>query len=1199
MKEALSDVRINYFSLWLSDKNLGRVLIDIGQAPTYAIYGFLAHIFNWDYELIQRLVHFFPIVFVAPIAIYLLLRLFINNHFAILIGIFTFIYNTYALILNTGHLTLAAAYSISPLVLYFYIRLLHAKAKKVPLIIGTSLSLFVVTAYEPRLSIIIVFILVLYFLFYILLNKLNKKQILNKTLLSLYSGVLFLVLNFYWIWGLFNTSLKSNNNILDRGLFGNEFFQLPNALTLYHSFWNGQAPVAFVINDVPFYFWILPLIVVLGVAINKRNKNILFFALLSIIGVFLSKQIDQPLGITYAWLFENVPGFSAFREASKFYIIVAIAFSVLVAACINQLSKIGQSAKIKFLKFSIFIGLGSLFLINVAPFITGTIGTTFKPKVIPEDYNIYNQFINDKEESFRVLWLPRDSRWATFSNKHQKLSMLDVYNNLTFNYEKTEPDNVLFDRKVFSLFNNEYIKDFLNKSSIRYLVIPPRDIENEDDFFIHYGNDRHKYIEYFNNIDWLTRLDIGTEELIIYENSNYSKYFNTSTELVALTGLSGLDNLYKFSTDLFNTSEFNFYHKEPTENSYNALIEDIFKSINYENIIDNSISLNKTLDKSNNSYLYIGNENYEHEFRISNNILFIESLNNNLLSINDEIVNESMQKQQSLRLDNKDYSFSIGNSLNRIDKNSSSLRKIGATKEEVAIYSNSTNNLLKNGSFENGLWNLEVEDCNNYDHMGDLSMKIESEIIKDKRHSLKFSSYNHTACITSEEINVIPGSEYSISYDYYLNNGQRAGYEILFEDGTSISEDQLNGMNKWYQVYNKFKVPENNNKLRVRLFGYQDDKRKLTADTYYDNVQVILLNKEIVIAEKRVNNYTKLPILDSKDISISIKNEDYNFLNIIENPSFEKGLWQEKVGDCNAHDNNPKLSMNLSNDQRSEGNNSLSLSATRHIACTNAGKIAVKEGSRYLFSFDYMSPNAKNAGYHISFNDPKGTVINERIKIGSVNKWNNFTKYITVPFGADSLIFNVYSYSEEYGVVENINYYDNFYLIETPNFVDEYYFTSVNNSLLKQPSSISFDTSINSQTKKYLVIKGASHPFYLNMSESYHTQWRLNLDDERVNGTLNSWIPWVTPISVDNSRHYKLNDFLNSWLVDPQNLCNTSSSACKKNDDGSYDIKLVAEFMPQRHLYIGLIVSGISFVITIVYIFNYYFTHKKKNEVSL
>jgi hypothetical protein len=134
-----------------------------------------------------------------------------------------------------------------------------------------------------------------------------------------------------------------------------------------------------------------------------------------------------------------------------------------------------------------------------------------------------------------------------------------------------------------------------------------------------------------------------------------------------------------------------------------------------------------------------------------------------------------------------------------------------------------------------------------------------------------------------------------------------------------------------------------------------------------------------------------------------------------------------------------------------------------------------------------------------------------------------------------------------------------------------YYLVSEPEVQLVEPRAVTFD--LVNPTKKRVHVQGATTPFYLAMSESFHPQWQLQSNNKKVNGVFNSWVPWVRPDKVGEQFHYKLNDFLNGWYVDPQALCQGGNTACTRNADGSYDLELTLEFFPQRWFYLGLLIS--------------------------
>jgi len=79
--------------------------------------------------------------------------------------------------------------------------------------------------------------------------------------------------------------------------------------------------------------------------VGRKNKDVVFFGVVALIGILLSKQVDDPFPGLYPWLFKNVPGFNAFREASKFYFLIALGYSVLIGSFVDWLWKWAQQKK--------------------------------------------------------------------------------------------------------------------------------------------------------------------------------------------------------------------------------------------------------------------------------------------------------------------------------------------------------------------------------------------------------------------------------------------------------------------------------------------------------------------------------------------------------------------------------------------------------------------------------------------------------------------------------------------------------------------------------------------------------------------------------------------------------------------------------------------------------------------------------------
>jgi hypothetical protein len=917
--------------IW-SSTFMGNVFLSISSYFSYLLIGVLSLIDN--FALTERILFLWPSVIFASLGSYLLLNKILQNRLAAVIGSFVFLYNSYFIVLQiSGHLNLMVGFSLSPIIIYCFINLLEKKTVRLSVI--TSLLLFLCAVYDFRVFYINFFILVSFFIYNLFLSRgLTLKGLLVSSKFILVSFIIVFSINFFWIIGLSQTKSIFSNEIFNRGLFGNGFMDIVKSFNLFHPFWNGAKIEYFVVQQIPLYFWLIPIFAFTGLILNRKNKIILFFGFISLIGIFLTKQVGEPFTSAYQWLYDNFPGFNAFRESSKFFFLIALGYSVLIGSFVDFVWRnFNKNSFHNVIRFCLIILVSALFLWNTKPILTGEIDTMFVPRHIPKDYLILKDYILNQPENYRTMWTPVESRWSIYTN-HKPL--INNFNMMSSNWKSLFNDineqEKLTQDNIINTFKTSFSNTIFDISSVKYVVIPPKEMRNDDDFFVYYGGEykpdiRNWYINQLDQIDWLEKKDINTEDLVIYENKDFKPH------------------IFSFDT-LFNIKT-------------NQNIEDKYSFINE----------------------YLGKEFY-------------------------------------FTFESSDFNF-----------------------------------------------NKQIEIQN------------------------------------------------------------------IFE---TINLDNLDSINKTITVENYFKDNSGNSTLYIR-------NQNLKGNIFFQN-----------------NTYV-------------YEDSSYQIENSIPQSSFENGLWQETVGDCNNYDNNGILGMSLNTEEKSDGNQSLQLEATNHIACTSIS-VPVESNSTYLFGFDYQSSNSVSASYYFGFNDPEKTSLSQELPINNKN-WNTFSKIINVPEEVTSADLYVYANSTD-GKTNIINRYDNFSLIEIPDLSDSYYLVSDPDIILKEPKEISFE--LINPTKKIVRVIGATTPFYLAMSESYHSQWQLQFNNEKINGLFNSWIPFVYPDRVSDEYHYKLNDFLNGWYVDVEKYC-YNNNFCIKNLDGSYDIEMVIEFFPQRWVYFGLLISAITF----------------------
>ena len=67
-------------------------------------------------------------------------------------------------------------------------------------------------------------------------------------------------------------------------------------------------------HATPWWLSILGVLAWIGFWVGRKNRTVVFFALLSVLGILVSKQVAEPWGNLYYYLYDHLPGFNAFRE---------------------------------------------------------------------------------------------------------------------------------------------------------------------------------------------------------------------------------------------------------------------------------------------------------------------------------------------------------------------------------------------------------------------------------------------------------------------------------------------------------------------------------------------------------------------------------------------------------------------------------------------------------------------------------------------------------------------------------------------------------------------------------------------------------------------------------------------------------------------------------------------------------------------
>ena len=503
---------------WLTYWNTGRQNIQIFFNLFTAAWSVLvAQGLSYDFSV--KLTFLIPISILGFISPYFFFRRLTGDNRAAFLAALFYGTTTYFLIRQTAHLPLAFVYAILPLLFLSFQVALERKDTYYWLIFTLLYSIGI--GYEIRMTYIFTLMVLLYA---VLDSWQNWRAYLAILMVVLPVGVL---LNCYWLLPtLFGGTGEAISGTANRGIFGDFLFDIVHAITLHDSSWTGGFPNQdFVKQPVPWYFLVFPMLAIAAFFRTHEKatqKQVLFFASLMVIGIFLTKQAGQPASGAYLWLYENFPGFSLFREASKFYVVTAFGYAGLLAFTLSHLSNVSANLN----KPQLSHGAVIIFLIligwQVKPLVNGDIRTLFVARTIPEDYSLAKTWTKNQDSPFyRTLWIPDYSRWSFYTNEHPIVSAvqeLPLWKEIFKNVDKYPASSTPL--QISEVLSQSSYNHYLDMLGVRYLAIPLRDVANDDNFFRFYGNSRDYYIRLMDRLAYLKPVDLGTKELKIYENEN-------------------------------------------------------------------------------------------------------------------------------------------------------------------------------------------------------------------------------------------------------------------------------------------------------------------------------------------------------------------------------------------------------------------------------------------------------------------------------------------------------------------------------------------------------------------------------------------------------------------------------------------------------------------------------------------------------
>lgn len=445
-----------------------------------------------------------PILFLSFLGPFLLSSLFFEKKRYRLLSSLIYATNTYFITIFSGGQTgVCFGYALAPLVLYFFLKLLKTTTLRSSLLFSLALSLQIL--FDPRMTGVTLIGLLIFAI------SDFRNIVKNILYVCIIPSTVLILLHSFWLLPV----LLYRSNALPQG-FGNassaSFFSfafLENSLSLLHPNWpeNIFGKVYFMKPE----FLLIPILTyssLLFVDI-KNKKKVLPLVAVGLIGAFLAKGTNDPLGYIYKTFIEIIPGFVVYRDPTKFYLLIALSYSILIPFILEKLDRMiiqkiktaSYAVVLLFLLFWVFLLRDGIILQK-----------KFVAKPIPAEYEKLARILSSQKDFSRSLWIPQWQRFGYFSDTHPAIGRFELLKTASASSQLVELENL-------------YMKNILRDLSIKYIIVS---YDSEGEIFLTDRKyDDRKYSEVVKNLEhikWLKKIE-GFGKIAVFELKNSRDHF--------------------------------------------------------------------------------------------------------------------------------------------------------------------------------------------------------------------------------------------------------------------------------------------------------------------------------------------------------------------------------------------------------------------------------------------------------------------------------------------------------------------------------------------------------------------------------------------------------------------------------------------------------------------------------------------------
>ena len=430
------------------------------------------------FNSLESIIFFIPFLILGLKGIWNFLSFYKISDWAKLPSAIFYVANTYVLLLlDGGQLSVALAYAFFP---WAYILVFRGISGRLSERLKAGIGIAVLGFLDVRFVYLVFILLILHFVYFFTSFVSQRKlaeEIKNWVKTGFVVVFVFLGLNSFWIIPAILTgtlllpatySRTSQINFLS-------FATWKHAILVLAPHWYKN--VFGKVTPVKFEFLIIPLLSFSAILFARKRKHILFWLLVGLLGIFMVKGSNPPLGSTYPWLFQKIPGLSLFRDPTKFFVFITLSYSLLIGATVDGLMKyIEPRLKIKSFKIEYVPILLLIYLVFlVSPVYGGKLTGLFSEPYQKSEFLKVAEIIKADKNFGRTFWISSRMPLSYASGLHPSVEAI------RFVQERPFAISTVGTYEVFNFLREApYMGEIFDISGIKYIAYPYPDTRRED-----------------------------------------------------------------------------------------------------------------------------------------------------------------------------------------------------------------------------------------------------------------------------------------------------------------------------------------------------------------------------------------------------------------------------------------------------------------------------------------------------------------------------------------------------------------------------------------------------------------------------------------------------------------------------------------------------------------------------------------------